>query len=473
MGKKGNWFSAVKRALSSESKQKREKKTGKSKGYFWKQKVQKLDALQTEPALETVTVTSSDEEKKLTEAENEKNMHVYSVALATAAAAEAAVAAAKAAEEVVRLTDVVRNSGKSKEEMEAIKIQTAFRGHLARRAFRALKGLARLKTMVQGQSVKRQATVTLKCMQTMARVQSEVRARRIRMTEENESLQRQLQQKHQEEEHGKMKVSTGDSWNGGTQSKEQIEAKLQSKQEAAIRRERALAYAYTHQQSWRNTPKYTNQTFMDSNNPHWGWSWLERWMASRPWELKTATQKEPNNDNTSVNSTFSRAVSAGELQRLHSCRDDNKPSPSVQRKGRPPSRQSPSTPHSHARTLSTGAGKLRSPSIRGSNIGTDEDLQSICSVQSDHRHHRRHSITGSSVRDDDSLASSPSVPSYMTPTKSAKAKSRLSSSFILEKNGTPDSRSVTSTKKRLSFSGSPPAPSRRHSVPPKIEIKGH
>lgn len=69
----------------------------------------------------------------------------------------------------------------------------------ARRAFRALKGLVRLKTMIQGQSVKRQATVTLKCMQTLAHVQSEIRARRIRMSEENESLQRQLQQKHEKE----------------------------------------------------------------------------------------------------------------------------------------------------------------------------------------------------------------------------------------------------------------------------------
>ena len=94
--------------------------------------------MQTEPASKTPVVTSTEEEKKfteaekLTEAEDEKNKHVYSVALATAAAAEAAVAAAKAAAEVVRLTNVVRYSGKSKEEIEAIKIQTAFRGYMVR-----------------------------------------------------------------------------------------------------------------------------------------------------------------------------------------------------------------------------------------------------------------------------------------------------------------------------------------------------
>ena len=39
----------------------------------------------------------------------------------------------------------------------------------------------------------------------------------------------------------------GEEWNDGTQSKEQIEARQQNKQEAAMRRERALAYAFSHQ----------------------------------------------------------------------------------------------------------------------------------------------------------------------------------------------------------------------------------
>jgi hypothetical protein len=39
----------------------------------------------------------------------------------------------------------------------------------------------------------------------------------------------------------------GEDWNDSTQSREQVEAKLQSRQEATIRRERALAYAFSHQ----------------------------------------------------------------------------------------------------------------------------------------------------------------------------------------------------------------------------------
>lgn len=69
----------------------------------------------------------------------------------------------------------------------------------ARRALRALRGLVRLKLLMEGSVVKRQAANTLKCMQTLARVQSQIRSRRIRMLEETQALQRQLLQKHAKE----------------------------------------------------------------------------------------------------------------------------------------------------------------------------------------------------------------------------------------------------------------------------------
>lgn len=70
------------------------------------------------------TQTLPVEDVKLTEVENEQSKQAYSVALATA------VAAAHAAAEVVRLSSLSRYPGKSKEEIAAIKIQTAFRGYL-------------------------------------------------------------------------------------------------------------------------------------------------------------------------------------------------------------------------------------------------------------------------------------------------------------------------------------------------------
>lgn len=467
MGKRGSWFSALKKALGSSKKSKSKKK--------WSEKEKNPD-LAVSSHEETVAPSLSPprtpppptaEDVKLTEAENEQSKHAYSVALATAVAAEAAVAAAQAAAEVVRLTTVAHYSGKSKEEIAAIRIQTAFRGYLARRALRALRGLVRLKSLIQGQSVKRQATATLRAMQTLARVQSQIRARRIRMSEENEALQRQLQQKH-DKELEKLRTSIGEQWDDSPQSKEEVEASLLHKQEAAMRRERALAYAYSHQQMWKQSSKSANATFMDPNNPRWGWSWLERWMAARPWESRSTID---NNDRASVKSTTSRTMSLGEISRAYSRRDlnhDNKPSPGAQKSSRPPSRQSPSTPPSKAPSTSSVTGKAKPPSPRGSAWGGDEDSRSTFSVQSER--YRRHSIAGSSIRDDESLASSPSVPSYMAPTRSqsAKAKSRLSSPLGIDNNGTPDKASMGYVKKRLSFSASP-AGARRHSGPPRVD----
>nr|CAD1817563.1 unnamed protein product [Ananas comosus var. bracteatus] len=225
-------------------------------------------------------------EVRLTSAENEQNKHVYSVALASAVAAEAAAVAAQAAAEVVRLTATTRVSAKSREEVAAIKIQTAFRGYKARRALRALRGLVRLKSLVDGNAVRRQTANALRSMQTLARLQSQIRSRRIRMSEENLALQRQLQLKR-ERELEKLKI--GENWDDSLQSKEKIEANLLSKHEAAIRRERTLAYAFSHQ--WKNTSRTANPTFIDPNNPQWGWSWLERWMAVRPWESHTTQIK--------------------------------------------------------------------------------------------------------------------------------------------------------------------------------------
>ncbi|XP_076944781.1 protein IQ-DOMAIN 3-like [Bidens hawaiensis] len=244
-----------------------------------------------------------------------------------------------AAAEVVRLTSTTRLLGISLEETAAIKIQAAYRGHLVRRAVRAVRGLRRLKSLIQGQSVKRQAISTLKCMQTLARVQSQVRSRRILMSEENRVLQQQLHVKH-EKELNNIRTSLGNTWNDSRKSKEETKASLQSKQDAAIRRERALAYAHTHQQMWKNSTKSPNPTFLHPNNPHWGWSWLERWMAARPWETQTGSE------------TSKRAR-------------------------RPPSRQSSSTPPTRAPSSSS---RVRPESQKGS---VDEDSTSFYSVQSD------------------------------------------------------------------------------------------
>ncbi|KAF7804486.1 protein IQ-DOMAIN 1 [Senna tora] len=457
MGRKGNWFSSVKKALSPESKKREEdQKPNKSKKkWFGKQKLQQTSDsyLETDKA----PPLPPPEEPILTNIENENN-HVHVVEVATVSDTKEPLPAVHTPPVPVLAPIIPRVSGKLNAEVAAIKIQTAFRGYLARRALRALRGLDRLKSLMEGPVVKRQAASTLRSMQTLSRLQSQIHTRRIKMLEENQAIQRQFLQKHAKEV---SMQQMGDEWDDSLQSKEQIEAKLLGKYEATVRRERAMAYAFSHQKNGKNSSRSINPVFMDPTNPAWGWSWLERWMAARPWESKEA------NDQSSVKSS-SRSISAGEITKSFARYQINseKLSPTASQNPGSPSFHSHSTPSKPPASSSASASKKLKKVSPKDTFVIDDDSKSMVSVQSGFR---RHSIAGSSVRDDESLASSPAVPSYMVPTQSAKAKSRTQSPLVIENNGTIEKGSSGTAKKRLSFPSSPASRPRRHSGPPKVE----
>lgn len=125
----------------------------------------------------------------IAESEKEQNKHAIAVAAATAAAADAAVAAAQAAVAVVRLTSQGRGAlfGGGREQWASVKIQTVFRGYLARKALRALKGLVKLQALVRGYLVRKRAAATLLSMQALIRAQANVRSHRARRSVNKEN----------------------------------------------------------------------------------------------------------------------------------------------------------------------------------------------------------------------------------------------------------------------------------------------
>ncbi|CAA3022255.1 IQ-DOMAIN 1-like [Olea europaea subsp. europaea] len=293
MGRKGSWFSSVKKALTPNSKEKRAQKP-----YF--------QYLIDQSFLSAVIHCQSVESRRrrccssiLLWPNAAPHRKIREGTGGAGGGGGDGVGVGVGSDSGATIQLVTQLTGKPKEEVAAIKIQTAFRGHLARRALRALRGLVRLKSLVDGPTVKRQTANTLKCMQTLSRVHSQIQLRRLKMSEENRALQRQLLQKRAKELES---LRIGEEWDDSLQSKEQIEASLLQKYEAAMRREKALAYSYTHQQTWKKSSRSPNLLFMDPTNPHWGWSWLERWMAAQPWESQSTAEKELNSDRLSIHS---------------------------------------------------------------------------------------------------------------------------------------------------------------------------
>ncbi|XP_013635623.1 PREDICTED: protein IQ-DOMAIN 1-like [Brassica oleracea var. oleracea] len=167
------------------------------------------------------------------------------------------------------------------EDRAATRIQTAFKAYKARKMLQRLKGIARAKLLTEKQPVKKQAAVTLKYLHSWSNIQSQIKARRVGMVMEGRLIHKRLENQQ------KLEAKLHDievEWNGGTETKDEILERIHQREEAMIKRERALAYAFSHQ--WKADGKTQWLGGYELGNTNWGWSWKERWIAARPWEVR-------------------------------------------------------------------------------------------------------------------------------------------------------------------------------------------
>ncbi|KAI4321826.1 hypothetical protein MLD38_035160 [Melastoma candidum] len=179
------------------------------------------------------------------------------------------------------------SGGERIEDVAAVRIQAAVRAFLAKKRSRHEKCAEKFHGLTRGPSVREQATSTLCYLHEWSRIQSEIRARRVHMVTEARLKQKKLenQLKFEAKLH-KLEVE----WCGGPGTLEEILAKLYQREEAASKRERALAYAFAHQ--WRaDSGNYLGRTsyYLDKDL---GWSWMERWLAVRPWEVRVQPDRK-------------------------------------------------------------------------------------------------------------------------------------------------------------------------------------
>ncbi|XP_075478344.1 protein IQ-DOMAIN 11 [Primulina tabacum] len=157
------------------------------------------------------------------------------------------------------------------QDFAATRIQAAFRGYLGRKALRALRGVVKLQALIRGWAVRRQAMNTLKCLQSIVNIQTEVCSKRSERSKDSSHCQEYKLQEFGEKDI-KIDSNSQKRWDDSTLTKKESKAFFLSKREAAIKRERIKEYYMNHRRSAESEREkvYGRQRY-----------WLEQWVDAQ------------------------------------------------------------------------------------------------------------------------------------------------------------------------------------------------
>ncbi|RZC84763.1 hypothetical protein C5167_047544 [Papaver somniferum] len=309
-----NWFTSVKNAFKSSAPI---SSSPSSKDYSLANKIieegheiPEIVSLEHYPVCDTSSLTTTIDENnveavvEMRDEDRRRSNHAIAMAVV---AAEAAVLAAHEATKVSRFSSYNRRRfyGYSKEERAATKIQSHYKGYLARRALRALRGLVKLQALVRGHNVRKQAEMTMRCMQAIVRVQARTKADRLRLQGATS----------RDNEKNKGKKRATETWNNSRGRQQQARNSFSFENEYAsqkinkqehylssnsmtIQNERALAYAYPYQDSVSNRQNSVD-SYSDEKTNQGGWNLLDRWIDSQPWHRDKHVAAIPESSYTS------------------------------------------------------------------------------------------------------------------------------------------------------------------------------
>ncbi|KAG8086204.1 hypothetical protein GUJ93_ZPchr0010g10177 [Zizania palustris] len=150
-------------------------------------------------------------------------------------------------------SDASNGPERLREEQAAVKAQAAFRGYLARRAFRALKGIIRLQALIRGHLVRRQAVSTLRATWLIVKFQAVVRGRNVRLSTDTIQVNWRLVQQ-------KSGGGEPDSW-----------------------KEKLSSNAFAHKLLASPILVEALHFQYDERDPNSAFNWLGRWTIGRVW----------------------------------------------------------------------------------------------------------------------------------------------------------------------------------------------